>query len=68
MVIESLLGPQGFVIHKAMNGMEALELMKDKQGQFDLILLDVMMVRYVIFVSWFSFGATGVVANARLCA
>jgi CheY-like chemotaxis protein len=43
MVIESLLDPSGYVLTRAMDGDEALGLMKSRDYLPDLILLDVEM-------------------------
>ena len=43
MVIESLLGPLGYILTRAMDGDEALELMKSRDYLPDLILLDVQL-------------------------
>ncbi len=42
-VIESLLGPLGYVLTSAMDGDDALELMKSRDYLPDLVLLDVQM-------------------------
>jgi CheY-like chemotaxis protein len=43
MVIESFLGPLGYVLTFAMDGDEALELMKTRDHLPDLVLIDVQM-------------------------
>jgi CheY-like chemotaxis protein len=43
MVLEGLLGPLGYILTKAMDGNEALELIKSRKYLPDLILLDVQM-------------------------
>ena len=43
MVIEGLLGPLGYVLTSAMDGDDALELLKTRDYLPDLVLLDVQM-------------------------
>ena len=43
MIIEQLLSPLGFVVTSAMNGDEALDIIKSREYLPDLILLDVEM-------------------------
>ena len=43
MVVEGILAPLGYVITAAMDGNEALELMKSREYLPDVILLDVQM-------------------------
>ena len=43
MVIEGLLSPLGYILTTAMDGNEALEIMKSRDYLPDLILLDVQM-------------------------
>ena len=43
MVIESLLSPLGYTLTTAMDGDEALELMRSRDFLPDLVLLDVQM-------------------------
>jgi CheY-like chemotaxis protein len=45
MVVENLLQPHGYVVIAAMDGFEALEILKSRDFLPDLILLDVMMPR-----------------------
>ena len=42
-MIESLLGPLGYVLTRAMDGDDALELIKSRDYLPDLVLLDVQM-------------------------
>ena len=43
MVIEGILAPLGYVVTAAMDGNEALELMKSREYLPDVILLDLQM-------------------------
>ena len=42
LVVDSLLSPEGYLVKKAMDGPEALQLIED-EGMPDIVLLDVMM-------------------------